>query len=87
MRYEAAFNRFEDDLEVCEREHDVTALRFLDPAGRRDAAGRPIPHDFVLFDDLAKQVMSVDEGVARVWPLVRADYSSRWDGPASPGAG
>ena len=41
------------------------ALRFPDPAGRRDASGRTIPHDFVLFGDWAEGIESVDEGRRR----------------------
>ena len=48
---------------------NLVALRFPDPLGRRDAAGRVIPHEFVVFPPLADQVHSVEDGLKLVWPL------------------
>ncbi len=55
------------------------ALRFPDPLGRRDAAGRTIPHEFVVFGDLANEVRSVEQGRHRIWPLVAEAYASVWE--------
>jgi hypothetical protein len=64
----------------------AVAVRFLDPLGRRDAAGRVIPHDFVLFGDAAEGVASVDDGLQRVWPLVAEAYGRVWDADGPPSA-
>jgi hypothetical protein len=54
---------------------------------RRDASGRVIPHEFVLFGDLATDVASVEDALRLVWPLVEHIYDRVWDAevPPSPG--
>lgn len=56
----------------------VIALRFLDPGGRKDFAGRPIPHEFVLLEPLDVSVTTLEEGRALVWPHVEAEYAELW---------
>lgn len=38
-----------------------------------------IPHEFVVFVDLAAAVDSVEDGPHKVWPLVSEIYASVWD--------
>ncbi|MCT1433879.1 hypothetical protein [Dietzia maris] len=52
------------------------ALRFPDPLGRTDRAGRVIPHEFVLDSAIA---CDVDEARAAVWPLIADYYATIWD--------
>ena len=40
-----------------------------------------IPHEFVLFGNLAATVDSVEDGLNRVWPLVSEMYARVWDTP------
>lgn len=61
--YEAAFEGTDPTL---------TALRFHDPEGRTDRAGRVIEHDFVFVDAL--EAHTQDE----VWPLVAEEYARRY---------
>lgn len=82
--YEAAFAELEGQREGIVRSGDRVALRFIDPEGRRDRAGRAIPHEFVLFGDLALGVSSVGDGLALVWPLVSDEYGALWDSPGPP---
>lgn len=63
------------------------ALRFPDPDGRRDAAGRTIPHEFVVFGEFASGIDSVDAGVDQVWPLVRDAFARTWKLAAAPQPG
>lgn len=84
FQYEAAFAGIEDDPQVCRRVGEVTALRIVDPGGRRDRAGRLIPHDFVLFDALATAVGTAEDGLNQVWPLVSDDYEAVWESPTPP---
>lgn len=77
--YEAAFAELEGQPEGLARVGDRVALRFPDPEGRTDRAGRVIPHDFVLSGDLAARVHSVADGIAEVWPLVAEEYAGVWD--------
>ena len=63
------------------------ALRFPDPLGRRDTSGRVIPHEFVVFGELAKSIDSVEHGLRHLWPLVSKAYARVWDttDPPAPG--
>lgn len=58
---------------------EAVAVKFRDPEGRRDRSGRPIPHGFVLYDDLARQVGDLDDARRVIWPLVAARYALLWD--------
>jgi hypothetical protein len=82
--YEQAFSTIGDATETCRRLDQAIALRFPDPDGRHDAAGRLIPHDFVLFDDWAEDIDSVADGIARIWPAVTDEYRAVWDSVEGP---
>jgi len=84
--YERAFGELRDAPTAWRRDGGHVALRFPDPLGRRDAAGRVIPHEFVLFGRLADAVGSVDEGVREVWPLVAEAYAGVWEASDPPTA-
>ncbi|WP_298803814.1 hypothetical protein [uncultured Pseudokineococcus sp.] len=60
------------------------ALRFPDPLGRRDRSGRVIPHDFVVLDDHAADLTSVEEGRARLWPEVAQVFAEAYESPIPP---
>jgi len=85
--YDSAFNGLGDKSEVCRRMGDKVALRFVDPQGREDAAGRPIAHDFVLDGELAVEVNSLADGIRLVWPMVESEYSNAYslEAPSSVG--
>jgi hypothetical protein len=38
-----------DSIGLCGSREEYAAVRFLDPKGRKDRAGRVIPHEFVIF--------------------------------------
>lgn len=76
--YELAFAGIEDERTGCWLVGDKVALRFPDPLNREDAAGRVIPHDFVVLEPLADEIRSVDDGLQRVWPLVADIYTRVW---------
>ena len=82
--YDEAFDGVGDATEVLRHKDGCAALRFNDPEGRRDRAGRPIPHEFVLFPPLSERVRSMDAAVAEVWPMVRDRYAAVWDQPTPP---
>ena len=79
--YEAAFSGIEDTTETFRANADTVAFRFLDPEKRRDAAGRVIPHEFVLLPPLPGKVSSLDDGFHLVWPLVKDDFARDWQQP------
>ena len=84
--YERAFGELRDAPTAWRREGEEVALRIPDPLGRKDAAGRIIPHEFVIFGDLADKVGSVEDGLRVVWPLIADAYASAWETPEPPTA-
>jgi hypothetical protein len=82
--YERSFVSLEDEPRTWRRTAGQVALRFPDPLGRQDAAGRVIPHDFVVFGDLAAGIQSEDDGRQQVWPLVAGAYARVWDAANPP---
>ena len=77
--YEDTFSKVGEQPEAWRRVGDKVALRFPDPYGRQDAAGRVIPHDFVLFGGWADGINSLEDGRQRVWPQVAVEFESVWD--------
>lgn len=68
------------DISAFWRGDDSTvALRFPDPEGREDFAGRAIPHEFVLFE-APPEVMDWEAGRQVSWGLVRDRYDRMWRG-------
>lgn len=82
--YERAFGGLPDELSGWRRTGHVVAVRFPDPQGRRDAAGRVIPHEFVVFGDGADIVNSVHDGEQHLWPLVGQSFERVWDADTTP---
>ena len=79
--YERAFGDLRDAPTAWRRQNGQVALRFPDPLGRQDSAGRVIPHEFVLLGHLAATVDSVEDGLKRVWQLVSEMYARVWETP------
>jgi len=90
--YDRVFSGVEDEPRLCVRVGAQVALRFPDPEDRRDAAGRIIPHEFVILEPLADEepladkINSVDDGLQKVWPLVSDVFARFWDTPRPPDA-
>ncbi len=82
--YERAFAELPDEPAAWRRSGQVVAVRFPDPGGRRDAAGRVIPHEFVVFGDGADVVNSVYDGEQHLWPLVEQSFEHVWDADTPP---
>ncbi|ONI68968.1 hypothetical protein BWI15_33935 [Kribbella sp. ALI-6-A] len=82
--YERSFVGLEDEPAAWRRAVGAGALRFPDPLGRKDAAGRVIPHEFVLFGDLADDIQSAEDGLQKIWPLVAGAYARVWDAAYPP---
>lgn len=81
LEYDKAFAQVEDSPSVYRKTGSIAALRFPDPQGRRDRAGRVIPHEFVIEGNMAETVRSVEDGLREVWPLVADEYMRIWDQP------
>jgi hypothetical protein len=82
--YDEVFTGVGEEPEVWRRVAAKGALRFPDPLGRQDRAGRIIPHDFVVFGVLADEIDSVEEGRRLVWPLISQEFDRLWDLPKPP---
>jgi hypothetical protein len=83
--YSAAFSGIEDEPQAWRRVGataelpELVALRFPDPEGRKDRAGRVIPHEFVLFPPEADEINSVEDGIRLIWPRVAEEFARVWD--------
>ncbi|MEU4419647.1 hypothetical protein AB0F81_03415 [Actinoplanes sp. NPDC024001] len=86
--YDAAFSGAGDDPEICHRAGARVALRFPDPQGRKDAAGRVIPHEFVVSGPLTEQIATVEDGFRVIWgrPEVAGEFERIWQSPEPPPA-
>ncbi len=84
--YEQSFAGHDDKPAAWRRSAGTVAVRFPDPLGRRDASGRVIPHEFVVFGDLAEEIESVEDGRTHIWPLVAEAYARVWDAERPPSA-
>jgi hypothetical protein len=90
--YDAAFSGVEDKPEAWRRLAEtmalpeMVALRFPDPEGRQDRAGRVIPHEFVVFPPQADDIESIEDGRRLVWPLVADEFARVWKVPNPPSA-
>ncbi|WP_082007099.1 hypothetical protein [Pseudarthrobacter phenanthrenivorans] len=84
VEYDKVFSDAEGELELCRHFGEIVALRFPDPYGRHDRAGRIIQHDFVVFPPLAGSVGSVGDGMRHVWPFVAEQYAEVWNLPKPP---
>ena len=86
QEYEEAFASTDSDQELCRPTGDTVALRFPDPEGRTDTAGRVIPHDFVISGPLAAEIDSVNDGRRLIWsrPEISRHFAEIWDTPKPP---
>jgi hypothetical protein len=76
--YEEAFATVGDQPTVWKRVGNLCALRFLDPQGRRDGAGRVIPLEFVLMGPWADEIGSPEEARERLWQAVAEEFERVW---------
>lgn len=77
--YDRAFAGTENESTLCRRVGPLLALRFPDPEGRQDHAGRVIPHDVVVEGPPSDDVRSLDDGLRLVWPLLADIFASNWE--------
>lgn len=83
-RYEEAFSTVDTDSEAFQRIRQGVVVRFFDPEKRTDRAGRIIPHDLVIFGQLAEQIDSIEDVLRVVWPILSAPYERVWTLPKAP---
>lgn len=84
--YERAFAGISDAPTAYASTGDTVAVRFPDPDGRRDSSGRVIPHEFVIRGEVASEVLSVEAGQRKIWPVVQDAFARTWMLAAAPQA-
>lgn len=77
--YEKAFDSHSTELQLWIPGSDLLTLRFPDPLDRKDAAGRSIAHDFVVFNPASELMKSFESAQQNVWADVAQEYSAVWD--------
>lgn len=75
------FSGIENEMPVYRKNGDVVVVRFPDPQGRRDSAGRIIPHEFVVFSPTSDGITSVNAAIRDLWPEVQDTFARVWDDP------
>lgn len=50
--------------------------RLLDPAGRKDFAGRPIGHDMIIPKSMAASIHNMDDVEKHIWPKLKLAYDA-----------
>lgn len=83
--YDRFIRELDDSPETWGRFGEVVALRFLDPDGRTDEAGRVIPHEVVVFPPEAAEIASFEDGKRLVWAAIWEEFARVWDLPQPPG--
>lgn len=82
--YDEVFSGVGEEPEIWRRVAAKGALRFPDPLGRQDRAGRIIPHEFVVLGSLADKIDSVEDGRRLIWPQVAKEFNRVWELPKPP---
>lgn len=82
--YEKVFSGMGAASTACHRSADTLGVRFPDPLGRRDGAGRIISHEFVLTGADADAIATTNDAVRIIWPRVADEYAQVWDSPRLP---
>ncbi len=82
--YERVFADLKDEPTAWVKMVGRVGLRFPDPEGRRDTAGRIIPHEFVILGSQSNQIQSLEAGTEWVWPRVAQAYERVWSADRPP---
>lgn len=82
--YLRRFSGIENDMPAYRKEGDVVAVRFPDPQGRQDSAGRVIPHEFIVFPPASDAITSVEDAIRELWPAVAPTFDLIWGHPEAP---
>lgn len=85
--YEEAFGNGGGGSETFQKTGEKVALSFPDPEGRRDRSGRVIPHDLVVYGDLAAEIHSLDDALRLIWPQLAPVFDRVWAKPEGPSVG
>lgn len=84
--YEEAFASIGNGASAYQRIGQNVVLRFPDPEGRTDSAGRVIPHDFVVFPPASSEINSIEQGMSSIWAAVADEFAQVWASNSPPGS-
>lgn len=84
--YEEAFAGTDGRPETFAMRSGTAAVRFSDPEGRVDRAGRIIPHEFVVFAADSAGLDDLGSARAALWDEVGDQYLAIWERPVPPPA-
>lgn len=79
LEYEKAFEGHSSESQLWMPRSDYVVLRFPDPLGRQDLAGRDISHDFVIYESEIVFRQSFETAKEAVWDEVSSEYLELWD--------
>lgn len=58
---------------------EKVAAAFNDPEGRKDFAGRIIPHEVILPESLASGISNIEQAQNFIWPKIKDTYAAFYD--------
>lgn len=70
-----------DELRRFGKNNEKIAVEFLDPSGRRDFSGRPIPHSVIIPKGLSDGIETMDDVKTKIWPLLKDVYDYIYEAP------
>lgn len=73
-----------DDWDTSDKLMDTDrglGVLLTDPEGRKDRAGRDIPHLIIMPNSMRDEIRSVDDVREKVWPALKDDYAAVYDQP------
>jgi hypothetical protein len=73
--YDKGFEGHQESASHFKKYDGKIAATFLDPEGRKDRAGRPIPHQVIIPKSMADGIDNVNDVVTKIWPIIKEDYS------------
>lgn len=80
--YESAFGADSHNMSFFKKLPDgKIAASFLDPEGRKDFAGRSIPHQVIIPRHMADGINNSDDVINKIWPLLRDTYRQHYSLP------
>lgn len=76
QEFDKAFPEGDREARTLFKKYDgKIAATFSDPEGRKDHAGRVIPHSVVIPKTMTDGINSLDDVINKIWPIVKEDYS------------
>ena len=79
--YETMFGVDSSESNIFKRQGGKIGASFLDPDGKKDFAGRVIPHQIIIPKSMTQGINSLDDVKSKIWPLLKDQYESYYHTP------